>query len=120
MTNTSIYFIRLPVGYSSARKKILAQENKKIKKENKVTKPAKQLKSIQEIANELVFFQCACKKNCLARVDPNSNWEISQKLLQEYATPWYNMTGKEHREKFFSLLEGCAKGLTPGGQLEAM
>jgi hypothetical protein len=63
-------------------------------------------------------FDCQCQNNCLARVDPNCNWEVSRKLLQEYSTPWLNMKRSEHREKFFSLIEGCAKGVKEGGHID--
>jgi hypothetical protein len=110
-------FCRLPDSHSSERKKDLKNEKKKRKEENK---PKKTTLTADEVARKLVTFDCACKKNCLLRVDPDSNWEGSRKLLQEYVTPWLNMTGREHREKFFSLLEGCSKGLTEGGHLEKM
>lgn len=40
-------------------------------------------------------------------------------MLAEYIDPWMEMDKKEHRAKFFTILEGCARGVSPGGHLNA-
>ena len=38
--------------------------------------------------------------------------------MTDYMVPWMNMEKKEHKEKFFGILEGCVRGVSPGGHLE--
>lgn len=111
-------FFSLPVGGGCSalyNGKFSCEKNKR-KDIYKSTKKAKKERSAEEIAQELMLFNCDCKKTCLLRID--ENWQVSKQLLVEYVTPWLNMDRNEHRQKFYSLLEGCAKGVTSGGHLE--
>lgn len=71
--------------------------------------------NIGDVARDAALFNCDCKKMCLAKVGGTIPESVS--LLSEYMTPWIHMDKKEHRNKFFSLLEGCARGITPGRHL---
>jgi len=39
-------------------------------------------------------------------------------MISSYITPWMNMDKQEHRQQFFSILEGCARGVSAGGHLD--
>jgi hypothetical protein len=72
---------------------------------------------IEGVCRKAMMSECGCKKNfCLSLVG-NTITE-SLKLLVDYMTPWMAMTKKEHREKFFPILEGCVLGVTEGGHLD--
>jgi hypothetical protein len=77
---------------------------------------AKNMDTIADIAREATTFNCDCGKLCLASV--GSNAHESMDMLTQYMLPWINMDQKEHKEKFFPLLEGCSKGVTPGGHFK--
>ena len=73
-------------------------------------------KQIEDICRDAMHKKCGCsKKYCLSAVgDTNSE---SMSMMVEYMTPWMAMPQKEHREKFFPILEGCVRGVTEGGHL---
>ena len=92
--------------------------SRKLKKLTRRFKKAvtKRKNTIEDIARETVLYNCNCKEPCLATV--GSNFSESTVLMTEYITPWMNMTKKEHQQKFFSILEGCVRGVTVGGHLD--
>jgi len=91
------------------------------KKEKKRATKAKKAETkrrneIEDIAREAVCFNCDCKKLCLSHVGDTATESIA--MMADYMIPWINMSKKEHRHKFFAILEGCASGVTAGGHLE--
>jgi hypothetical protein len=74
------------------------------------------LKEIEDICREAMYFKCGCGKYCLATVAEKTS--DSLRMLVDYMTPWIAMGRTEHREKFFPILEGCARGVTNGGHLD--
>lgn len=97
-----------PSPYHSKKKTLSSK-----KKYNKNEKKRKS--TIEDIAREAVMFRCSCNKYCLSAV--GSTIPESIDMMADYITPWMNMDNKEHKGKFFSILEGCSNGVTPGGHL---
>jgi hypothetical protein len=92
-------------------------QNKRKKQQRNYNKAVtKRAKNISEIAREAILFDCKCKVPCLANVGDTIT--ESGDMMAEYMTTWMNMERKEHREKFFGILEGCARGVTSGGHLD--
>jgi hypothetical protein len=71
---------------------------------------------VEKICRAAMHFECGCGNFCLATVGDTVTESLS--MLVEYMTPWMIMSRKEHREKFFPILEGCARGVTEGGHLD--
>jgi len=101
--------VRPDLSQGSARKK------RKLKKKFEKDVATRE-KCITSIARETSLYNCSCKKMCLANVGGNVNDSLN--MLKQYMTPWMNMDKKEHRQKFFAILEGCAHGVTEGGHLD--
>jgi hypothetical protein len=78
---------------------------------------AKQLTSqqIENICRDAIHKPCGCGRYCLNNVGDTNSKSLS--MMVEYMTPWMAMPQKEHRDKFFPILEGCARGVTEGGHL---
>lgn len=95
--------------HHQSRKRIESKRKKAAKKEHQ------RLSTIEDIAREAALFDCKCKNACLASVGDSVAESI--RMLTDYITPWINMTNKEHKAKFFPILEGCAHGVSPGGHL---
>jgi hypothetical protein len=94
-------------GSEKKRKKLMKSYHKKVKKRDN---------DISNIAREASLYDCSCKKMCLASVGGSVSESVN--MLKQYMTPWMNMDKKEHRQKFFAILEGCAHGVTEGGHLD--
>jgi hypothetical protein len=99
---------------TGAKKQTYFKGSKKEKKAKK--RKRREEANIEEIAREAVLFNCDCGKMCLASV--GATITESSDMMASYITPWVNMSKKEHRNKFFSILEGCVTGQTEGGHLE--
>jgi hypothetical protein len=95
----------------------LSSKQKKIegKRREALKKALDRKKRIEDIAREAALFDCDCNQTCLARVGDSVTDSID--MLAAYMTPWFNMSNKEHKSKFFPILEGCAHGVSPGGHL---
>ena len=79
---------------------------------------AKDLKynEIEKVSRDAMTDKCGCKRGfCLGNVGNTISESLS--MLVDYMTPWMAMPRKEHREKFFAILEGCALGVSEGGHL---
>ena len=72
-------------------------------------------KQIENICRNAMHEKCGCGKFCLSAVGDTNSKSLS--MMVEYMTPWMAMPQKEHREKFFPILEGCVRGVTEGGHL---
>jgi hypothetical protein len=96
-------------GFHQSRKTKSGSKRKFVKLE------VQRQKRIEDIAREAALFDCDCKKTCLASVGDSVTESID--MLADYMTPWFNMTSREHKGKFYGILEGCAHGVTAGGHL---
>ena len=79
---------------------------------------AKEMKysEMEKVSRAAMMYECGCKRNfCLGNVGDTISESL--RMLLDYMTPWMVMPGKEHREKFFNILEGCAVGVSKGGHL---
>ena len=86
---------------------------------NTKSKNAKDLKysEKEKVCRAAMMSECGCKKNfCLSSVGETIT--DSLKMLVDYMTPWMAMDKKEHRDKFFLILEGCILGVSEGGHLD--
>jgi hypothetical protein len=95
--------------------KLLSKKKRAGRKRKSHQEEKKQKIRIEDVAREATLFDCNCKRACLAGVGDNVTESID--MLTEYMIPWFNMPSSEHRAKFFSILEGCASGVTAGGHL---
>jgi len=95
--------------HHQSRKRLAGRKKKDVQNE------LRQKRTIEDIAREAALFDCQCKKACLASVGDSVGDSIV--MLADYMTPWFNMGNKEHKGKFFGILEGCAHGVTSGGHL---
>ena len=74
------------------------------------------LTKIESISSDAIRFKCGCKGGfCLGNVGDTISESL--RMLVDYMTPWIAMPKEEHREKFFNILEGCALGMSKGGNL---
>ena len=72
--------------------------------------------NIEKVCRSAMTYECGCKGGfCLGNVGDTISESL--RMLVDYMTPWIVMPGKEHREKFFNILEGCALGVSKGGHL---
>ena len=94
-----------------------AKESRSQKLDRK-SRDAKDFKytNIEKVSSDAIRFECGCKGGfCLGKVGDTISESL--RMLVDYMTPWIAMSGKEHREKFFNILEGCALGVSKGGHL---
>jgi len=70
-------------------------------------------KEIEDACRKAIHKECSCGQYCLSGVGDTNSKSLS--MMVEYMTPWMAMTKKEHREKFFCVLEGCVRGVKEGG-----
>ena len=89
--------------------------SQKLDRKSSDAKDVKHIK-IESICSAAMRDGCGCKDGfCLGNV--GNTISESLRMLVDYMTPWIVMPGKEHREKFFNILEGCALGVSEGGHL---
>ena len=94
-----------------------AKESRSQKLDRK-SSDAKDMKysELEKVSSAAMRYDCGCKGGfCLGNV--GNTISESLRMLVDYMTPWMAMSGKEHREKFFNILEGCALGVSKGGHL---
>ena len=118
-----LFFIIALSSWSSASLKTKRirdkNEESRSQKLNRKSSNAADLKQskIEDVCRAAMMSECGCKRNfCLSSVGDTITESL--KLLVNYMTPWMVMSKKEHREKFFPILEGCALTVSEGRHLD--